>query len=308
MPQWAGSSWYFLRYCDPNNTEEFASQEALKYWMNVDWYNGGMEHVTRHMIYSRFWHKFLYDLGLVPTAEPYAKRTAQGLILGPDGEKMSKSKGNVVDPNDVVDVYGADVLRAYVLFMGDYEQAAPWNESSMKGCKRFLDRVWELHTKLIDGDSYRDELISSMHKTIKKVSNDIESMKFNTALAALMTLVNKIYEVGNVNKAEYKTLLTLLNPFAPHITEELYSELFGEILSEGNWVEYDEALCIDSTVEIVVQINGRVKAKMMVDANIKREDMEKAAMENDEIKELIGSQNVVKVIAVPGKLVNIVVK
>ena len=308
MPQWAGSSWYFLRYCDPNNTEEFASQEALRYWMNVDWYNGGMEHVTRHMIYSRFWHKFLYDLGLVPTSEPYAKRTAQGLILGPDGEKMSKSKGNVVDPNDVVDVYGADVLRAYVLFMGDYEQAAPWNESSMKGCKRFLDRVWELHTKLIDGDSYRDELISSMHKTIKKVSNDIESMKFNTALAALMTLVNKIYEVGNVNKAEYKTLLTLLNPFAPHMTEELYSELFGEILSEGKWVEYDEALCIDSTVEIVVQINGRVKAKMMVDANIKREDMEKAAMENDEIKELIGTQSVVKVIAVPGKLVNIVVK
>ncbi len=308
MPQWAGSSWYFLRYCDPNNTEEFASQEALKYWMNVDWYNGGMEHVTRHMIYSRFWHKFLYDLGLVPTSEPYAKRTAQGLILGPDGEKMSKSKGNVVDPNDVVDVYGADVLRAYVLFMGDYEQAAPWNESSMKGCKRFLDRVWELHTKLIDGDNYRDELTSIMHKTIKKVSGDIESMKFNTALAALMTLVNKIYEVGNVNKAEYKTLLTLLNPFAPHITEELYSELFGEILSEGNWVEYDEALCIDSTVEIVVQINGRVKAKMMVDANIKREDMEKAAMDNDEIKELIGSQTVVKVIAVPGKLVNIVVK
>ena len=308
MPQWAGSSWYFLRYCDPNNTEEFASQEALKYWMNVDWYNGGMEHVTRHMIYSRFWHKFLYDLGLVPTSEPYAKRTAQGLILGPDGDKMSKSKGNVVDPNDVVDVYGADVLRAYVLFMGDYEQAAPWNESSMKGCKRFLDRVWELHTKLIDGDSYRDELTSSMHKTIKKVSNDIESMKFNTALAALMTLVNKIYEVGNVNKAEYKTLLTLLNPFAPHMTEELYSELFGEILSKGNWVDYDEALCIDSTIEIVVQINGRVKAKMMVDANIKREDMEKAAMENEEIKELIGSQSVVKVIAVPGKLVNIVVK
>ena len=308
MPQWAGSSWYFLRYCDPNNTEEFASQEALKYWMNVDWYNGGMEHVTRHMIYSRFWHKFLYDLGLVPTAEPYAKRTAQGLILGPDGDKMSKSKGNVVDPNDVVDVYGADVLRAYVLFMGDYEQAAPWNESSMKGCKRFLDRVWELHNMLIDGDSYRDELVSSMHKTIKKVSNDIESMKFNTAIAALMTLVNKIYEVGSINKAEYKTLLTLLNPFAPHMTEELYSELFGEILSNGSWVSYDEALCVDSTIEIVVQINGRVKAKMVVDANISREDMEKAAMENEEVKALIGDMTVVKVIAVPGKLVNIVVK
>ncbi len=308
MPQWAGSSWYFLRYCDPKNDKEFASQEALKYWMNVDWYNGGMEHVTRHMIYSRFWHKFLYDLGLVPTAEPYAKRTAQGLILGPDGDKMSKSKGNVVDPNDVVDVYGADVLRAYVLFMGDYEQAAPWNESSMKGCKRFLDRVWELHNMLIDGDSYRDELVSSMHKTIKKVSNDIESMKFNTAIAALMTLVNKIYEVGSINKAEYKTLLTLLNPFAPHMTEELYSELFGEILSNGNWVSYDEALCVDSTIEIVVQINGRVKAKMVVDANISREDMEKAAMENEEVKALIGDMTVVKVIAVPGKLVNIVVK
>ena len=307
MPQWAGSSWYFLRYCDPGNDKEFASPEALSYWMNVDWYNGGMEHVTRHMIYSRFWHKFLYDLGLVPTSEPYAKRTAQGLILGPDGEKMSKSKGNVVDPNDVVDVYGADVLRAYVLFMGDYEQAAPWNESSMKGCKRFLDRVWELHTKLIDGDSYRDELTSSMHKTIKKVSGDIENMKFNTALAALMTLVNKIYEVGNVNVAEYKTLLTLLNPFAPHMTEELYSELFGEILSDSKWVEYDEALCIDSTVEIVIQLNGRVKTKMIVPANISREDMEKAAMENDEVTELIGNRSVVKVIAVPGKLVNIVV-
>ncbi|MBR2885078.1 MAG: leucine--tRNA ligase [Clostridia bacterium] len=308
MPQWAGSSWYFLRYCDPNNDKEFASKEALSYWMNVDWYNGGMEHVTRHMIYSRFWHKFLYDLGLVPTSEPYAKRTAQGLILGPDGEKMSKSKGNVVDPNDVVDVYGADVLRAYVLFMGDYEQAAPWNESSMKGCKRFLDRVWELHTKLIDGDSYRDELSSSMHKTIKKVSNDIESMKFNTAIAALMTLVNKIYEVGSVNKAEYKALLTLLNPFAPHVTEELYNSLFGEVLSNGKWVEYDEALCIDSTVEIVVQLNGKVKAKMVIDANLDRDGMQKAAMENDEVKALIDGKEIVKVIAVPGKLVNIVVK
>ncbi len=308
MPQWAGSSWYFLRYCDPNNDKEFASQEALRYWMNVDWYNGGMEHVTRHMIYSRFWHKFLYDLGLVPTSEPYAKRTAQGLILGPDGEKMSKSKGNVVDPNDVVDVYGADVLRAYVLFMGDYEQAAPWNESSMKGCKRFLDRVWELHTKLVDGDSYRDELTSIMHKTIKKVTNDIESMKFNTAIAALMTLVNKIYEVGSINKAEYKTLLTLLNPFAPHMTEELYSELFGTILSNGNWVSYDEELCKDSTIEIVVQINGRVKSKLVIDANLDRAAMEKEAMENSDVKALVEGKEIVKVIVVPGKLVNIVVK
>ena len=260
------------------------------------------------MIYSRFWHKFLYDLGLVPTSEPYAKRTAQGLILGPDGEKMSKSKGNVVDPNDVVDVYGADVLRAYVLFMGDYEQAAPWNESSMKGCKRFLDRVWELHTKLVDGNEYSSELSSSMHKTIKKVSGDIESMKFNTALAALMTLVNKIYEVGSINKAEYKTLLTLLNPFAPHMTEELYCQMFGEILSEGSWPQYDEDKTIDNEIEIVVQINGRVKAKMIVAADLDRDALTSAAMENEEVKALIDGKTIVKVIAVPSKLVNIVIK
>jgi len=308
MPQWAGSSWYFLRYCDPNNDKEFASKEALEYWMNVDWYNGGMEHVTRHMIYSRFWHKFLYDLGLVPTSEPYAKRTAQGLILGPDGEKMSKSKGNVVDPNDVVDVYGADVLRAYVLFMGDYEQAAPWSESSMKGCKRFLDRVWELHNMLIDGDEYRDELVTIMHKTIKKVSNDIESMKFNTAIAALMTLVNKFYEVGSINHAEYKTLLVLLNPFAPHMTEELHSELFGEILSEGSWVTYDEAKTIDDEIEIVAQINGKVKAKIMIKAGLSKDEMEKIVLEMDSVKALVEGKQIVKVICVPGKLVNIVVK
>lgn len=222
MPQWAGSSWYFLRYCDPNNNDEFASQEALKYWMPVDWYNGGMEHVTRHMIYSRFWHKFLYDLGLVPTSEPYAKRTAQGLILGPDGEKMSKSRGNVVDPNDVVDEYGADVLRLYVLFMGDYEKAAPWSESSVKGCKRFVDRIWALQDKVVDSDEYSDKLRSLMHKTIKKVSDDIESMKFNTAIAAMMTLLNEIYNVGSITKKEFRDLLIILNPFAPHVTEELY--------------------------------------------------------------------------------------
>lgn len=222
MPQWAGSSWYFLRYCDPNNNNEFASQEALKYWMPVDWYNGGMEHVTRHMIYSRFWHKFLYDLGLVPTSEPYAKRTAQGLILGPDGEKMSKSRGNVVDPNDVVDEYGADVLRLYVLFMGDYEKAAPWSESSVKGCKRFVDRIWALQDKVVDSNEYSDKLRSLMHKTIKKVSEDIESMKFNTAIAAMMTLLNEIYNVGSITKKEFRDLLIILNPFAPHVTEELY--------------------------------------------------------------------------------------
>jgi len=308
MPQWAGSSWYFLRYCDPKNDSEFASQENLNYWMPVDWYNGGMEHVTRHMIYSRFWHKFLYDLGLVPQSEPYAKRTAQGLILGPDGDKMSKSKGNVVDPNDVVDVYGADVLRSYVLFMGDYEQAAPWSESSMKGCKRFLDRVWDLSEKMIDGDSYRKELVTDMHKTIKKVSEDIESMKFNTALAALMTLLNKIYDIGSINRAEYKTLLVLLYPFAPHITEELYNKISGEVLSEGGWVDYDEAKTKDETVEIVIQINGKIKGKLMVDATLDRDGLSDFVLKTEEAKAAIGGKDVVKVISVPGKLVNIVVK
>ena len=233
MPQWAGSSWYFLRYCDPHNDKEFASQEALQYWMPVDWYNGGMEHVTRHMIYSRFWHKFLYDLGLVPTSEPYAKRTAQGLILGPDGEKMSKSRGNVVDPNDVVDVYGADVLRLYVLFMGDYEKAAPWSENSVKGCKRFIDRIWALQDKVVDSDSYSDALRSKMHKTIKKVSGDIESMKFNTAIAAMMTLLNDIYDAGSITRKEFRDLLILLYPFAPHVSEELYQVIGCEgVLSE----------------------------------------------------------------------------
>ncbi|WP_277227819.1 leucine--tRNA ligase, partial [Ruminococcus callidus] len=233
MPQWAGSSWYFLRYCDPHNDKEFASQETLKYWMPVDWYNGGMEHVTRHMIYSRFWHKFLYDLDLVPTSEPYAKRTAQGLILGPDGEKMSKSRGNVVDPNDVVDVYGADVLRLYVLFMGDYEKAAPWSDSSVKGCKRFVDRIWALQDKVTDSDSYSDALRSKMHKTIKKVSEDIESMKFNTAIAAMMTLLNDIYDAGSITRKEFRDLLVLLYPFAPHVSEELYQLIGCEgVLSE----------------------------------------------------------------------------
>ena len=240
MPQWAGSSWYFLRYCDPHNDKEFASQEALKYWMPVDWYNGGMEHVTRHMIYSRFWHKFLYDLDLVPTSEPYAKRTAQGLILGPDGEKMSKSRGNVVDPNDVVDVYGADVLRLYVLFMGDYEKAAPWSDSSVKGCKRFVDRIWALQDKVTDSDSYSDALRSKMHKTIKKVSEDIESMKFNTAIAAMMTLLNDIYDAGSITRKEFRDLLVLLYPFAPHVSEELYQLIGCEgVLSEQEWVTYD---------------------------------------------------------------------
>ena len=304
MPQWAGSSWYFLRYCDPKNSDAFASKEALEYWMPVDWYNGGMEHVTRHMIYSRFWHKFLYDLGVVNTSEPYAKRTAQGLILGPDGEKMSKSRGNVVDPNDIVDLYGADVLRVYVLFMGDYEQAAPWNESSMKGCKRFLDRVWALQNILTDGDEFTPELQTLMHKTIKKVSEDIEQMKFNTAIAAMMALINEITSLGRINKAEMKAFLTILNPFAPHITEEMYNSLGFGILNESQWCEYDEALCVDSTVEIVVQLCGKIKARINVPANAEKDELlslAKAAM-----AQALEGKTIRKEIVVPGKLVNIV--
>ena len=309
MPQWAGSSWYFLRYCDPNNNNEFASQEALKYWMPVDWYNGGMEHVTRHMIYSRFWHKFLYDLGLVPTSEPYAKRTAQGLILGPDGEKMSKSRGNVVDPNDVVDEYGADVLRLYVLFMGDYEKAAPWSESSVKGCKRFVDRIWALQDKVVDSDEYSDKLRSLMHKTIKKVSEDIESMKFNTAIAAMMTLLNEIYNVGSITKKEFRDLLIILNPFAPHVTEELYQIIGCEgVLDEQEWVTYDEALCKDDTIEIVCQINGKVKSKLTIPTDAAKDDVIALAKTDEAIVKATEGKNIVKEIYVPNKLVNLVVK
>ena len=309
MPQWAGSSWYFLRYCDPNNNDEFASQEALKYWLPVDWYNGGMEHVTRHMIYSRFWHKFLYDLGLVPTSEPYAKRTAQGLILGPDGEKMSKSRGNVVDPNDVVDEYGADVLRLYVLFMGDYEKAAPWSESSVKGCKRFVDRIWALQDKVVDSDEYSDKLRSLMHKTIKKVSDDIESMKFNTAIAAMMTLLNEIYNVGSITKKEFRDLLIILNPFAPHVTEELYQMIGCEgVLDEQEWVTYDEALCKDDTIEIVCQINGKVKSKLTIPTDAAKDDVIALAKADEAIVKATEGKNIVKEIYVPNKLVNLVVK
>ena len=308
MPQWAGSSWYFLRYCDPNNDKEFASQEALKYWMPVDWYNGGMEHVTRHMIYSRFWHKFLYDLDLVPTPEPYAKRTAQGLILGPDGEKMSKSRGNVIDPNDVVEEYGADVLRLYVLFMGDYEKAAPWSESSIKGCKRFVDRVWGLQDMLCDGSEYSDKLRANFHKTIKKVSEDIEAMKFNTAIAALMTLINDIYAAGSINKAELGAFCTLLYPFAPHISEEMYNAAFGTVLSEQSWVSYDPALCVDDTVEIVVQVNGKLKAKLNIAVDADKDSVIAQALADEKVKEATDGKNIIKQIYVPNKLVNFVAK
>ena len=310
MPQWAGSSWYFLRYVDPHNDDEFANMEKLKYWMPVDWYNGGMEHVTRHLIYSRFWYKFLYDLGLVPYEEPYAKRTAQGLILGPDGVKMSKSRGNVIDPNEVVDVYGADVLRTYVLFMGDYEKAAPWSESSVKGCKRFIDRIWNLQEILTEGEEYSKELSSAFHKTTKKVTEDIETLKYNTAIAALMTLLNNIYDKGAINRAEIKTLLLLVNPFAPHVTEEMWEKCgFGKMLAaDGVWPAYDEAKCVDDTIEIVVQINGKIRAKLNVPADIEQAEALALAKEDEKIKDELQGKNIIKEIYVKGKLVNIVAK
>ena len=309
MPQWAGSSWYFLRYIDPNNNERFADSEKLKYWMPVDWYNGGMEHVTRHLIYSRFWYKFLYDLGEVPYPEPYAKRTAQGLILGPDGEKMSKSKGNVVDPNEVVDEFGADVLRTYVLFMGDYEKAAPWSKDAVKGCKRFIDRTFNLCDILVDGDEYSKELESSFHKTIKKVSDDIETLKYNTAIAAMMTLLNDIYAKGSITKAEFKTFITLLNPFAPHVTEEMWQIAgFEGMLNETSWPEYSEDKCKDATIEIVVQVNGKLKAKLQVSAESSQDEVLSAAKDDDKVKVAIDGKNIVKEIYVKGKLVNIVAK
>lgn len=310
MPQWAGSSWYFLRYVDLHNAKTFADYDKLKYWMPVDWYNGGMEHVTRHLIYSRFWYKFLYDLGVVPYEEPYQKRTAQGLILGPDGVKMSKSRGNVIDPNEVVDVYGADVLRTYVLFMGDYEQAAPWSESSVKGCKRFIDRVFNLQEILTDGDEYSKELMSAMHKTVKKVSEDIEQMKYNTAIAALMTLLNKIYENGKINRAELKTLIILVNPFAPHVTEEMWANCgYGEMLAkDAKWPSFDEAKCVDSTVEIVVQINGKIRARLSVPTDIESDKAIALAKKDEGIAAALEGKNIIKEIYVKGKLVNIVAK
>jgi leucyl-tRNA synthetase len=308
MPQWAGSSWYFLRYCDPNNDKEFASRESLDYWMPVDWYNGGMEHVTRHMIYSRFWHKFLYDEGLVPTSEPYAKRTAQGLILGPDGEKMSKSRGNVIDPNDVVEEYGADVLRLYVLFMGDYEKAAPWSQSSIKGCKRFIERVWGLQDIVSDGEGYSEKLKSSFHKTIKKVTEDIEGLKFNTAIAAMMSLINEIYAVGSITKEELRTICILLNPFAPHVTEEMYNVNFGGILNEQSWVEYDESLCKDDTIEIAVQVNGKLRSRLVINVGAEGDEVIEMALADEKVAEAVNGKNVIKQIYVPNKLVNIVAK
>ncbi len=309
MPQWAGSSWYFLRYCDPHNDKELASKEALEYWCPVNWYNGGMEHTTLHLLYSRFWHKFLYDIGVVPTKEPYAKRTSHGMILGENGEKMSKSRGNVVNPDDIVNEYGADTMRLYEMFIGDFEKAAPWNSSSIKGCKRFVDKIWNLQENLVDGDEYRKEIESDMHRTIKKVSEDIDALKCNTAIAAIMTLLNKIGETGKINKAEYKTVLMLVNPFAPHVTEEIWEQQsFGGKVTDNKWPGFDEEKCKESSIEIVVQINGKVRAKLSVPADISNEDAILTAKKDEKIAEAIEGKTIVKELYVKGRLVNIVIK
>lgn len=310
MPQWAGSSWYFLRYMDPHNDESFASKEALNYWHQVDWYNGGMEHTTLHLLYSRFWHKFLYDIGQVPTAEPYAKRTSHGMILGENGEKMSKSRGNVVNPDDVVNEFGADTLRLYEMFIGDFEKAAPWSNAGIKGCRRFIERYWNLQSILVDGEAIRPEMENSFHKAIKKVSYDIENLKFNTAIAALMALMNVIGEKGSINKAELSVFTMLLNPFAPHVTEEAWSEMkLGEgMVTEQIWPKYDESKCKDDVIEIVVQVNGKVRTRLCVAADIQKDDAIALAKAEDRIAAEINGKNVVKEIYVPGKLVNIVVK
>ncbi len=309
MPQWAGSSWYFLRYCDPHNDKEFASKEALQYWCPVDWYNGGMEHTTLHLLYSRFWHKFLYDIGAVPNPEPYSKRTSHGMILGENGEKMSKSRGNVVNPDEIINDYGADTMRVYEMFIGDFEKAAPWSQSSIKGSKRFLDKVWALYGILCNEKGIRPSLESEFHRTIKKVTEDIENLKMNTAIAALMSLMNSIYSTGKITADEYKIFITLLNPFAPHITEEIWEMCgFEGMLNQAKWPEYDESKCVESTVEIVVQINGKIRARLNVAADIGSDEAIALAKQQDAVISEISGKNIVKELYVPKKLVNIVVK
>ena len=310
MPQWAGSSWYYLRYMDPHNKNAIASKEALNYWSPVDWYNGGMEHTTLHLLYSRFWHKFLYDIGVVPTPEPYAKRTSHGMILGENGEKMSKSRGNVVNPDEIVDEYGADTMRLYEMFIGDFEKAAPWSKASIRGCRRFVERYWNLQSVLIDGDKIRPELEGAFNKAIKKVGEDIENIKFNTAIATLMALINDISNVKSINKEELRIFSILLNPFAPHVTEEVYEacKLGNGILAEAEWPEYDESKCVDESVEIVVQVNGKIKAKLNIPVDADKDAVLDLAKNDENVKKAIDGMKIIKEIVVPKKLVNLVVK
>ncbi|WP_176790146.1 MULTISPECIES: leucine--tRNA ligase [Ruminococcus] len=310
MPQWAGSSWYYLRYMDPHNKNAIASKEALNYWSPVDWYNGGMEHTTLHLLYSRFWHKFLYDIGVVPTPEPYAKRTSHGMILGENGEKMSKSRGNVVNPDEIVDEYGADTMRLYEMFIGDFEKAAPWSKASIRGCRRFVERYWNLQNVLIDGDKIRPELESAFNKAIKKVGEDIENIKFNTAIATLMALINDISNVKSINKEELRIFSILLNPFAPHVTEEVYEacKLGNGILAEAEWPKYDESKCVDESVEIVVQVNGKIKAKLNIPVDADKDTVLELAKNDENVRKAIDGMNIIKEIVVPKKLVNLVVK
>ena len=306
MPQWAGSSWYFLRYCDPHNDKELISKEAAEYWTPVDWYNGGMEHTTLHLLYSRFWHKFLYDIGVVPTSEPYKKRTSHGMILGENGEKMSKSRGNVVNPDEIVDTYGADTMRLYEMFIGDFEKAAPWNSDSIKGCKRFIEKYWNLQEKVKDGDEYSPEHEALMHKTIKKVTYDIDNLKANTAIASMMTLVNEFSQKG-CNKAELKTLTILLNPFAPHVTEEMWQVMnFGGMVNEAQWPTYDEEKTKENSVEIVIQVMGKVRSKLTIPVDMPKDEVLAAAKADAKIAELLDGKEIKKEIYVPGKLVNFV--
>ena len=310
MPQWAGSSWYYLRYMDPHNKNAIASKEALNYWSPVDWYNGGMEHTTLHLLYSRFWHKFLYDIGVVPTPEPYAKRTSHGMILGENGEKMSKSRGNVVNPDEIVDEYGADTMRLYEMFIGDFEKAAPWSKASIRGCRRFVERYWNLQSVLIDGDKIRPELEGAFNKAIKKVGEDIENIKFNTAIATLMALINDISNVKSINREELRIFSILLNPFAPHVTEEVYEacKLGNGILAEAEWPEYDESKCVDESVEIVVQVNGKIKAKLNIPVDADKDAVLDLAKNDENVKKAIDGMKIIKEIVVPKKLVNLVVK
>ncbi len=309
MPQWAGSSWYFLRYMDPHNPDALASKEALEYWSPIDWYNGGMEHTTLHLLYSRFWHKFLYDIGVVPTKEPYGKRTSHGMILGENGEKMSKSRGNVVNPDEIVETYGADTMRLYEMFLGDFEKAAPWSSQSIKGCRRFLERIWELSEKVTPGESYSEANEAAMHKTIRKVSQDIEEMKFNTAIAAMMTLLNQLCEKG-CNRAEFATLLELLSPFAPHIAEELWHSMgYGEdFVSIHSWPQYDESKTVDAEIEMAVQINGKLKSVVKLPADAGEDAAREAALADEKVAAALAGKNVVKIIVIRGKIINIVAK